>query len=340
MSDILHASSSSTILVTGASGFVGSALLRRLADAGQDLRAVYRDDRVQPPSGAKRVRVGDLEPMQDWRTALESVNVVVHAAARVHVMREMATDPLEEFRRTNVAGTLNLARQAAAAGVRRFVHISTIKVNGESTVAGHPFTEFEKAAPMDAYGVSKYEAEQGLQAISRHTGMELVIIRPPLVYGPGVRANFLTLLRVLSKGLPLPLAALDNHRSLVGLDNLVDFIATCIHHPAAANEIFLVSDGDDLSTTDLLLRLGNALGKPARLFAMPLPFLKFSAAIVNKSQVFQRLCCSLQVDISKASRLLGWKPPINVDEGFRNTAAAYLANENKFAKTKIEKARF
>ncbi len=303
------------ILVTGASGFVGSALLRRLAMVGKDVKAAYRNGKGHPPPGVQTVLVGDLGPVQDWGAALESVEVVVHTAARVHVMRDTAADPLEEFRRTNVAGTLNLARQAAAAGVRRFVFISSVKVNGESTLPGRPFTERDGPAPQDAYGLSKLEAEQGLRAIAQETGMELVVIRPPLVYGPGVRANFRALMRAVARGLPLPLAAVDNRRSLVGLDNLVDFIVTCIDHPSAAHEIFLVSDGEDLSTPGLIRGLAQAMGRSPRLFRMPLWMLWIPATLLGRRATLERVCGSLQVDISKARTILGWHPPVPVSEG-------------------------
>lgn len=307
------------ILVTGASGFVGSALLRRLVSSGQRARAAYRDDHVQPPEGAQRVRVGALDPERDWRAALESVDVVVHTAARVHVMRDTAANPLEEFRRTNVAGTLNLARQAAVAGVRRLVFISSIKVNGEATAQGHPYTERDEPAPQDAYGLSKLEAEQGLRAIAQQTGMQVVIIRPPLVYGPGVRANFRALMRAVARGLPLPLAAVDNRRSLVGLDNLVDFIVTCIDHPAAANEVFLVSDGEDLSTPELVRRLSRAMGKRPRLFAVSVRMLAVLAKLAGRKAALERVCGHLQVDITKARTMLAWRPPLSVDEGLLRT---------------------
>lgn len=307
------------ILVTGASGFVGAALLRRLDGEGRAVRATYRKGRGQPPAGVPAVYLEGLSASLDWRAALQSVDVVVHTAARVHVMRDTATDPEEEFRRTNVAGTLGLARQAAAAGVRRFVFISSVKVHGESTLPGRPFSEADAPAPQDTYGQSKREAEQGLRAIAAETGMELVIIRPPLVYGPGVRANFQTLMRAVARGLPLPLAAVDNRRSLLGLDNLVDFIVTCIDHPAAAGQIFLVSDGEDLSTPELIRRMAATMGRPARLFALPVWLLRTGAALLGKRAVFQRVCGNLQLDISRARNMLGWRAPLSVDEGLAQT---------------------
>jgi UDP-glucose 4-epimerase len=233
-------------------------------------------------------------------------------------MRDAAADPLAEFRRVNTQGTLNLARQAAAAGTRRFIFLSSVKVNGE---AGS-FTESDPAAPADPYGVSKHEAEQGLRAISAGSAMDVVIIRPPLVYGPGVQANFRTLIRGIALGIPLPLARVENRRSLVGLDNLVDMIVTCIDHPAAANETFLVSDGEDLSTPELIRRLARAMGKPAHLIPVPTVLLTTGARLLGKRAVAQRLLGSLRVDISKARRLLGWSPPLSVDEELERTVAA------------------
>ena len=246
---------------------------------------------------------------------------MIHTAARVHVMHDAATDPLSEYRRVNVQGTLHFARQAAAAGVKRFVFLSSIKVNGEATQVGQTFMADDAPAPQDPYGISKMEAEAGLREISAQTGMDVVIIRPPLVYGSGVKANFAAMMRWLSCGVPLPLGAIThNRRSLVALDNLVDLIVTCITHPAAANQTFLVSDGEDLSTTDLLRRMGQALGKPARLLPVPPALLKLGAALLGKPELAQRLCGSLQVDISKTRQLLGWCPPLSVDEGLRRAA--------------------
>ena len=240
-------------------------------------------------------------------------------------MTEQATDPLLEFRHINVDGTLNLARQAAEAGTRRFVFLSSIKVNGERTNPGRPFTADQQPEPGDPYGVSKMEAEIALRELAKKTGMEVVIIRPPLVYGPGVKANFLEMMRWLSRGVPLPLGAVtQNKRSLVALGNLVDLVETCIEHPAAANQTFLVSDGEILSTADLLQRLGIALGCPARLIPVPVGLLKLGAALLGRSAVAQRLCGSLEVDIGKTRELLGWSPPLSVDEGLRRTAEYWL----------------
>ena len=313
------------ILVTGATGFVGGTVVRRLLadDQSQSIVVVVRrDDQCWPQRVFPRV-TGDLEPSNNWSVALADVSAVVHCAARVHVMADTAADPLEEFRRVNVQGTLNLARQAAVAGVRRFVFISSIKVNGESTQPGHPFTADDAPAPLDAYGISKREAEQGLRELSAQTGMEVVIIRPPLVYGLGVKANFAAMMRWLQRGVPLPLGAIHNQRSLVALDNLVDLIVTCITHPAAANQTFLVSDGEDVSTTELLRRMGQAMNRPARLIPVPASWLKLAAAMVGKQDVAQRLCGSLQVDIQKTRQLLGWNPPLTLDQGLKKAAEGF-----------------
>jgi len=243
-------------------------------------------------------------------------------------MHETANDPLAEFRKVNVDGTLNLARQAAAAGVRRFIFISSIKVNGEGSALGAPYLADAKPAPADPYGISKMEAEQGLRALAAETGMEVVIIRPVLVYGPGVKANFRSMMSWLNKGVPLPLGAIHNQRSLVALDNLVDLIVTCIDHPAAANQTFLVSDGEDLSTTELLRRMGAALGKPARLLPVPAFMLQAGAALLGKRDMAQRLCGSLQVDISKTRELLNWTPPVSVDQALAKTAAHFLHDQS------------
>lgn len=269
---------------------------------------------------------GDLGPDADWRPALSGVQAVVHCAARVHIMADTSADPLAEFRRVNVDGTLALARQAAAAGVRRFVLLSSVKVHGEATAPGHPFHADDAPRPEDAYGLSKHEAEQALRHLAAETGLEVVVVRSPLVYGPGVKANFAQLMRAVALGVPLPLGALHNRRSLVGLDNLVDLLRVCLDHPAAANQTFLVSDGEDLSTTELVHRLGRALGRPARLLPVPAPLLRAGAALLGRRAAVDRLCGSLQVDIASTRARLGWTPPVSVDEGLRR-AAAGLATE-------------
>lgn len=283
--------------------------------------------RRQSKSTPETVSIGELGPETAWGEVTTGQEVVVHTAARVHVMQDFAVDPLAEFRRVNVEGTVNLARQSAASGVKRFIFISSIKVNGEGTRYGEPFTAEDLPQPVDSYGISKHEAEEQLRRLAAETGMEVVIIRPPLVYGPGVKANFLSMMRWLYKGIPLPLGAINNRRSLVALDNLVDLIVTCIDHPAAANQTFLAGDGEDLSTTELLRRMGAALGRPARLIPVPPALLSAGATMLGKRAVSQRLLGSLQVDISKTRALLGWTPPVSVDEALRKTAAHFLAQQ-------------
>jgi nucleoside-diphosphate-sugar epimerase len=291
------------------------------------LRAATRRPIENWPSGVESALTEDLAAEGDWKAALDGVDAVVHCAARVHVMRDTSADPLAEFRRVNVLGTLNLARQAAEAGVRRFIHISSIGVNGAETF-DVPFTAEDKAAPHSPYAVSKYEAELGLRQLTLETGLEVVIIRPPLVFGPGAPGNFNKLLLIVHRGIPLPLGAIHNKRSLVALDNLVDLILICLHHPAATNQIFLVSDGEDLSTTVLLRRMGAALGKPARLIPVPARALRTAARLLSKAGFAQQLCGSLQVDISKTRDLLGWTPPVRVDVALMQTARHFLADRH------------
>ncbi|MDD2923600.1 SDR family oxidoreductase [Rhodoferax sp.] len=306
-----------SILVTGANGLIGRALCARLQLEGEVVRAAVRTSESIPGAFV----VGDIHASTDWSTALTGVSVVVHLAARVHVMDDTAEDPMAEFRRVNVDGTLNLARQAVAAGVKRFVFVSSIKVNGEFTRPGVVFRESDVPDPQDNYAISKYEAEQGLRAIAEATGLELVIIRPPLVYGPGVKANFDALMRVVVKGWPLPLGAVHNQRSLIALDNLVDFLMTCISHPQSAGQTFLVSDGKDLSTSELVRGLAQALGVPVRLLPVPVWTLQLIGGLIGKGGAVQRLCANLQVDSAKSRNLLGWTPPVSVQEGLMRAAA-------------------
>ncbi len=259
--------------------------------------------------------VGNISADTHWTSALEGISVVVHVAARAHISQKVSGDPLAEYRRVNVEGTLNLARQAATAGVKRFVFISSIGVNGNISV--RPFTAGDVPHPVEPYAQSKWEAEQGLWRIQQETGMELVIIRPPLVYGPEAPGNFGSLVRWIGKGIPLPLGAIHNRRSLVGIDNLVDLIIRCIDHPAAANQVFLAGDGQDISTTDLLRGVAKAMGRPARLLPVPAGLLYLGATLLGKRAVAQRLLDSLQVDISNARDLLGWEPPVSLEEGLR-----------------------
>lgn len=312
------------ILVTGANGFIGRSLCDKLYRQSRSVRAAMRVANSQIKC-SETVLVNSIDAETDWSDLLLDVKVVFHLAARVHVMKDEVLDSLEEFRKVNVEGTLNLARQAVNAGVRRFIFISTIKVNGENTPLGKPYTCFDSPAPIDPYAISKREAEDGLRKIAMETGMEVVIIRPTLIYGPGVKANFHSMLCWLDKGIPLPFGAISNKRSLVALDNLLDLIVTCIDHPAAANQTFLVSDGEDMSTTELLERMAFALGKQARLLPVSMSLLHKVARLLGKQDLYQRLCQSLQVDISKTRELLSWTPPMSVDEALRKTATDFLA---------------
>lgn len=315
------------VLVTGASGFVGGAVVRRLAENGMVVRAVVRRPSELFTSPVEVAIVAGLAADTDWQDALKGVDAVVHSAARVHVMRDAAADPLAEFRRVNVEGTHALALAAARAGVRRFVFISSIKVNGEGTEPGRPYAASDPTRPVDPYGVSKTEAEAALRQIAEATGMEVVVIRPVLVYGPGVKGNFRTLMRALQRGIPLPFGAVHNRRSLVALDNLVDLVVRTLTHPAAANQTLLVSDGEDLSTTELLRRTAAAMGKRPRLIPVPSPLLETAARLVGKGNVARRLLGSLTVDIAKTRELLDWSPPVDVDRALEKTVAHYLAHE-------------
>lgn len=281
-------------------------VLRNIREMKHDLDMVYK---------------AELSPSQDWTKGLDKVNVVIHCAARAHIMKEYLSDPLSEFRLVNVGGTLNLAMQAAKAGVKRFIFVSTIKVNGERTTTNDPFTADQLPSPSDPYAISKYEAESGLRLIAAETGMEVVIIRPPLIYGPGVKANFLSMMKWLRAGIPLPLGGIvGNKRSLVYVENLVDLIRVCIDHPCAKNQIFLVSDGQDLSTTVLLQKMSQAMGCSSRLVALPPSFVKLVGDWTGKKIITDRLCDSLTVDIEKTKNLLGWEPIYSVEQGLSKTA--------------------
>ncbi len=310
----------SKVLVTGASGFVGSSLLDGLQGLNYELVATSRKP-LHYTAGIREVLVNAIDAKTDWADALLGCDIVIHCAARVHIMNDDVSDSLSAFREVNAAGALELARQAADAGVKRFVFLSSIKVNGELT-EGEPFAPEDKFIPTDPYGLSKYEAEQGLLALAKETGMEVVIIRPPLVYGPGVRANFASMMKWVNKGVPLPLGAVHNQRSLVALDNLVSFIIHCIDHPKAANKVFLISDGEDVSTTELLKKVAKAFDKRAFLLPIPFSWMTFAAKLIGKADVANRLFSSLQVDSSKARDLLGWKPVVTMDEQLKKIADA------------------
>ncbi len=305
-----------TCLVTGSTGFVGRVLCPRLAADGWRVRRAVR----RPDGRDDSVAIGDIHGATDWRQALAGVSAVVHAAGCAHVLKTAGRDMESEFRTVNVEGTLNLARQALEAGVRRFVFVSSIKVNGESTQPGAPYTAYDLPAPEDAYGRSKWEAEKGLRALCEDTPLQLVIVRPPLVYGPGAKANFAALIRLVKSGLPLPLGRLENRRSLVALDNLVDLLAVCLRHPSAAGQTFLVRDGEDLSTSDLARRLALASQCPSRLLPMP-AFAQRLLLLLGQEGIHKRLYGSLQVDDSATRERLGWVPPLTVDQGLLRAVA-------------------
>ena len=304
------------LLVTGATGFVGTTLGSRLAELGYEVVPSVRGKSGLP----NEVVVGNLDVLTDWRLAFVNCDAVIHLAARVHVMNEPSQNPLALYRATNTEGTLNLARQAAQSGVKRFVFISTIKVNGEGRDA--PYRETDAAAPEDPYAISKWEAEQGLRQIERETGMEVVILRPPLVYGPGVKANFQRLLQVVRRGWPLPLGAIQNRRSLLYLGNFVDAIRLCVEHPAAAGQTFLLDDGEPVSTPELIRALARAMGRPARLLAVPVGVLEFAGALLGRRAAVARLTGSLWVDSSAIRTRLGWTPPFSMAAGLAATVAA------------------
>ncbi|MDQ8186277.1 SDR family oxidoreductase [Pelagicoccus sp. SDUM812002] len=306
-------------LVTGASGFIGKAVAERLTDGKNSTVAALRHYSTELPADVQQVIYAGLTEDQNWAPLLKGVEAIVHCAARVHVMTETAENPLNEFRKVNVEGTLRLARQAASAGVKRFIFLSSIKVNGESTPLGRPFKAGDMPAPRDPYGISKLEAELALQDLSKSSGLDIVIIRPVLVYGPGVKANFRQLIHFVSRGIPLPFGLADNKRSLVMLDNLVDLIATCLNNPAANNQTFLVSDGNDLSTAQLIKSIAKTMNQPPRLIPVPTGFLNLIAIACGKRTIAERLLGSLQVNIDHTRETLGWNPPVTTQDGLKKT---------------------
>ncbi|MDP9916406.1 nucleoside-diphosphate-sugar epimerase [Variovorax boronicumulans] len=300
------------ILVTGGNGFVGRALMAHLQAHGLEVVCAVRNNAGLPANGSS-ILVGDIDAYTDWRQALEGVDVIVHLAGRAHRLQEEAANPSQEFRRVNVDGTLNLGRQALMAGVRRLLFISSIGVLG--TESSQPFKETDSAAPAEPYALSKWEAEKELTKLTNSSSMELVIIRPPLIYGADAPGNFGRIVHALKKGFILPLGAVHNQRTLISLWNLIDLIHCCIDHPAAANEIFLAGDAEDVSTTKLLRRLGQVLGCPARLVPVPVWLLEPLAGAVGRKTMVRKLCGDLQVDIGKARQLLNWEPPLSFDDG-------------------------
>ncbi|WP_281544269.1 SDR family oxidoreductase [Grimontia sp. SpTr1] len=311
--------------VTGGSGFVG----RRVVEAGKSLgwHSVYQSRSAT--ENAEWQFVTQIDGDTDWSGALTGVDVVVHCAARVHQMTESQSpeDVLASYREVNTLGTLNLARQAAQSGVKRFVFISSIKVNGEKTEKGGAFEPTLADSPTDPYGLSKYEAEIGLREIAEETGLEVVIIRPPLVYGPGVKANFESMMKLMRKGIPLPFGAINNQRSLVYIDNLVSLIMTCCEHPNAANKTFLVSDNDDVSTTRLMQQIADSMSRPARLIPIPQSLIEVSAKVLGKSHLSDRLCGNLQLNVTETLNTLSWKPPVTFEKGIHETVSAFLSDK-------------
>lgn len=316
------------ILITGANGFVGRAVCARLLLEGWQVRGVIRSTKQVDSLlvGIEIIKIGSIGTDTDWSDALTGVDAVVHLAARVHVMNDNVAEPLAAFRQVNVAGTERLARIAATNGVKRFVFLSTVKVNGEET-ENHQFTERDTPNPHDDYSTSKWEAEQALHNISDATGLEIVILRLPLVYGQGVKANFLRLLDMVNKNIPLPLSMVNNKRSMIYIGNLVDVIIKCIEHPKAANETFLVSDGQDISTPELIRMIARVMGKKARLFLCPAPLLKMIGKIAGKSDEIERLTGSLQIDSAKIRRELSWTPPFTMEQGLKETAEWFKHRE-------------
>lgn len=314
------------VLVTGASGFLGTALVQALSKVeGVTLTAASRSYQTTAKDNLNYASI-NFSLDDNFDSILEKIDVIIHCAARVHMMKDAALDPLSEFRKVNRDITLCLARRAAALGVKRFIFISSIKVNGEVSLPNKPFRAEDHPLPTDPYAVSKMEAENGLREIANETNMEFVIIRPVLVYGPGVKANFFNMMRWLNRGFPLPFGLINNKRSLIALDNLVDLITTCIDHPAAANQIFLASDGEDLSSAELLKRMGAALGKPVYLIPIPVHMIKLIASLIGKQDVVNRILDSLVVDISKTRQLLKWTPPLGITQALEKTAENFLDN--------------
>lgn len=307
------------LLVTGAGGFVGTAVVSELAKRGISYRAVTRTP------GEGFFCIGNIDPRTDWTAALDGVDGIIHLASRAHVMNETVADSAAHLRSVNVDSTLNLASQAIKAGVKRFVFISSIKVNGEMTKPGRPFTAEDAPCPQNPYAQSKHDAEQGLFALARGAGsdFEVTVIRPPLVYGPGVKANFATMMDWVNRGIPLPLGSVNNKRSFVFVGNLADLIILSAIHPKAAGQVFLVSDGEDISTTDLFKKMAQALGRSSWMMPLPTPLLNFGAAMIGQRAITSRLTDSLQVDVTKTRELLGWEPRKSVSEGLRQTARSF-----------------
>lgn len=310
-------------LITGANGFVGKPLCAELLRQKHSVRAAVRTTNITIGE-AEVVAAGAIDGMTDWGDALHGMDVVIHLAARLTVMKDTAADPLVEFLKVNLHGTANLAQQASRAGVKRFVYVSSIKVNGNKTGAMEPFTELAESSPQDPYGISKWQAEQSLQRIAQETGLEIVIVRPPLVYGPGVKGNFISLLTAIENGMPLPLAGANHARSLVYIGNLVDALIACATHPAAAGQTYLLRDGEDVSTALLVEKIAASLGRKSCSFYVPPGLLRAAAAVLGRSEQIDRLFGSLRVNDAKIRNQLGWIPPYTLEQGLRATADWYL----------------
>lgn len=315
------------VLLTGATGFVGRVLCEHLARAGHTVRVALRSERPLPAGASERAPVGEIGAATAWEAALRDVDLVVHAAARTHVLH---ADPggAARYAEVNAEGTRRLAQAAAAAGVRRFVYLSSIKVNGEAT-RERPYTAADPPAPADAYGRSKLQGETWLAQAAASGGMQAAVVRPPLVYGPGVRANFLRLMRWVDRRRPLPFGAIRNRRSLVNVWNLADLIAALLAHPGAVHGVWLVSDGEDCSTPELIQHLGRALSRPVRLLAVPVPLLRLAAVLSGRGREAARLCDSLAVDDGPTRAALGWHPPVPLDEALARTAAWFRAGAGR-----------
>jgi len=319
---------SNRILATGANGFVGHQLCEELVKLGFSVIAATRAKESLNIMGCEVINVPDIDSYTDWTAALSEVKTVIHLAARVHVMHDDAISPLDEFLKVNLHGTVNLAHQAANAGVRRFVYVSSIKVNGEYTKEGEPFTETCTPNPQDYYAISKLKAEQALLAIGEKTGMEVVIVRPPLIYGPGVKANFLNLIKLVDKSLPLPLGDIHNSRSMVYVGNVVSALIACATHRKAANQIYLISDGEDISTPQLIAKISTVLNSRNHTFYFPISLIYFAATLFGKRAAIQRLTQSLIIDSAKIRKELGWQPPFTLIDGLKITADWYKQNTN------------
>lgn len=317
------------ILVTGAKGFIGKVVSETLSlQPEYEIIGSTRVTTLSQQIAVPLISVGDVSASTDWSTALQQVDALVHLAARAHVMNDQSSDPLAEFRAVNVEGTLTLARQAMAAGVKRFIFISSIGVNGSHTI-GKPFDEHSVAAPHADYALSKLEAEQGLRELAQDSDMELVIIRPPLVYAGGAPGNFQRLLKLVASGIPLPFALVDNRRSMVALENLVSFICLCVEHPAAANELFLISDGTDVSTPEIIYNLAKGMGRNAYLWPLPDGLMRWGASLLGKQAMYSQLCGSLAIDSCKAQDLLGWRPVVSAADALQQTGRDYMSLNNK-----------